>query len=286
MNPRIVLLGGTGLFGSALRRELQDRGSRVVVVARGSSRRNKPDIALDLTKQGERLAQLLEPGDSVVYLLGRSPLRRPRGGRRSYAEVHLRGAANALAAAEASGAGRFFLVSALGVSTHSGAAYAETKAKAEVRARSSDLATTVVAPSILFGKGSEIIATLRLLARLPVVPLPRLAAPLRPIYVGDAARLLADALLSNEPPDRLELVGPERMSFTEIASLYLEVAGTTVLRLPTGISHLLIKALSRIRVPLFPAEIEAMLSIDNAGGPPSKPEELVRFREWIEGCRS
>ncbi len=291
METRFVLLGGTGFFGAALARELRSRGLAVVTVARGT--RGAPDVRADIVRTPHLLGRIFEPGDTVVYVLGLSPLKRPLGGRRRYREVHLDGVRSALAAAVERGVSRFVQVSALGVSRGCGAAYGETKARAsaELRAaarreaRPGQVQTLVVEPSILFGDGSEIVQALDLAARFPAVPLPHIRPAIRPIHVDDAARRLADAVTAEQMPPRLELTGPELLSFNQLAAAYLKPRGARVLLLPRPVSRLLVRVVSRLRIPGLPAELDAMLAMDNAGEGPPRPEELTRFTRWAVALR-
>lgn len=291
MDTRFVLIGGTGFFGRNLREALLERGATVLTASRGrratsprapdSSR--GPDIRITLPEELSALKEALRPGDRVVYLVAATPLRRPLGGRKVYRERHLLGFARVLEMARSRGVAHVTYTSALGVTLDAGAAYAETKARAERLLARSRIAGSVVAPSILFGPGSEIVAALALLSRLPVVPLPDIGAPFRPIHVYDAARIVAEAIMQENPPERLELSGPEALSFAEVAQVYLEARGRRTLLIPRGLSAVGVTLASRIKLPGAPAELEAMLSIDNAGAPPENPAELVRFTEWVRG---
>jgi NADH dehydrogenase len=195
--------------------------------------------------------------------------------------MHVEGVRYALAAAEEAGAAHVAYVSALGVTRRAGAAYAETKALAEELIVRSRIPSTIIAPSILFGEGSEIISLLRRLSALPVVPVPRISAPFRPIHVGDAARLAAEAVTAPAPPPRLPLAGPERLSFFEIVSRFLQAAGTTVVPLPPIVGAAVIRAVSVARLPGLPAELSAMLAIDNAGEAPAHADDLTRYSNWV-----
>jgi NADH dehydrogenase len=172
-------------------------------------------------------------------------------------------------------------LSALGVTRNAGAAYAETKAQAEALVEASRLESTIVLPSILFSSGSEIIALLRAVSRLPVVPLPKISAPFRPIHLSDAARRIADAVLDENPPRRLPLTGPEVLSFSDVARLYLQKRGTSVLALPPALTPSLLRIISRLKLPGLPAELDRMLAIDNAGAPPPQAKRLIRYSSWV-----
>lgn len=280
MEGRFILIGGTGFFGSALAGALRARGATVLTASRRESSGGGQHIRVCLPGDIRGVEDALRPGDRIVYLVAATPLRRPLGGRRTYRRLHLEGFRTVLALAETRGVQQLTYTSALGVHTAAGSAYAETKARAETLLADSRVRGTVVAPSILFGRGSELVSALDLVSRLPVVPIPSLSAPFRPIHVADAARITASALTSTQPPPRVELSGPELLTVTEIARSYLEPRGTTVIELPRALSRRAVSLVSRIKLPGAPAELEGMLAIDNAGAPPEDPTALIRFTEW------
>jgi NADH dehydrogenase len=252
----------------------------VVRCARGRTAAGRVDAIVDVTRP-ETVRAILAPGDVVLHLVGLSPLRRPLGGRAAYSRVHVNGTRNVVAAAERAGARRLVYVSALGVQPRAGAAYAETKARAERIVRAASVRHIIAAPSILFGEGSEIIAGLEFAARLPVVPVPRVSAPFRPVHVEDAARMLVENALADEPPAYLPIVGPERLTFDEVVDSYARAAGRARVSLPAAFVRPVLALASRVKIPGAPAELDRMLAIDNAGGPPSRPDQLVRYTGWV-----
>ena len=278
---RILILGGTGFLGSAVAAEARERGLRAVTAARGSGRAGRvPDLRVDFS-QPASLNGLLRRGDRVINLVGLSPVARPRGGFAAYRALHSRGVRALLDLAERVGIARLVHVSALGVVRGTGAAYAETKANAERALQRSPLATTIVSPSLLFGPGSEIVALLDLISRFPLVPMPTITAGFRPIHVRDAARILIDTVSDDHAPPRLPLVGPELLSATDIARLYLAARGTRMLRVPRLPSELAVRLVSLLRFPGAPTDLRAMLSIDNAG-PDAGDDALLRYSDWVQ----
>jgi NADH dehydrogenase len=321
MADRVVLVGGTGFLGSALSAELTRRGFETVIVARGRREKRHPrggkaeaapstasaasgagaasgasaasgagaasgaaaapaERRADILRP-ETLTGLLRPEDTVVHLVARSPVKRPRGGRGTYRRIHVEGTRNLLRAAEAAKVRRFIYLSALGVTGSAGAAYAETKAHAEELVTQASPASTIVAPSILFGAESELIGLLELLSRIPVVPLPRIEAPFRPIHVADAAARIADAITDPDPPAYLPLSGPEKLSFTDFVRRFLRERGTAFIALPASLTPALLSLVSALKIPGAPAELDRMLAIDNAGDPPPDPEKLTHYSKWV-----
>lgn len=51
-------------------------------------------------------------------------------------------------------------------------------------------------------------------------------------------------------------------------------------RLPRPLTRLLVRIVSHLKPPGAPAELEAMLALDNAGSPPERPDELITFTRW------
>jgi NADH dehydrogenase len=154
---------------------------------------------------------------------------------------------------------------------------------AEAAVRDAPIPCTVVAPSILYGPGSEIVAQLTRLARLPLVPVPKITAPFRPIHVADAARIVVDIALGPLEEDYLPLVGPERLTATEVAERFLDARRTPTVTVPVALSRFAVHLVSRVKLPGAPAELAQMLAIDNAGGPPPNGERLQRYSDWVSG---
>jgi uncharacterized protein YbjT (DUF2867 family) len=293
---RLLVFGGTGFLGSAVVRDARGRGIPVVSIARGNRRDSRgmyPDLIGDVTR-AETLRGVVATGDVVLNLVGLSPVGRPRGGRRAYHAAHVTGAHNLARAADAVGAAALITVSALGVHRECGAAYGETKAQAERIVLTAATPSCVVAPSLLFGDGSEIVRGFDLLAGLPVpsgvpIPIPDVPACFRPIHVDDAARLIVDVAAAGAASAGFDsaagtvvpLVGPELLTAYEIAARALTARGLTVTKIPSFLAGVLVALLSRLKLPGLPAELGAMLALDNAGFPPDEPDGLASYSRWV-----
>jgi uncharacterized protein YbjT (DUF2867 family) len=294
LNPgRLLVVGGTGFLGSTVVEVARERGLAVVSVARGNRRGfadRYPDIVCDITRP-ERLRGVIAAGDTVLNLVGLSPVARPRGGRRGYYGSHTAGTRNLVKAADDAGAAALIYISALGVHRWCGAAYGETKAQAEQIVLTARTPGLIIAPSLLFGDSSEIVQALDLIARrwpLPGISVPNIDTDFRPIHVDDAARRIVDlsvAIGSGEGPvakrNAVPLVGPERLTGYEIVARYLEARGIAVSRLPSPVSMVVVALLSRLKFPGLPAELNRMLALDNAGTPPEFPHDLMAYSRWV-----
>ena len=276
MLGRLVIFGGTGFLGSAVVREARGRNLSVVAVARGNRRSTAgffPDVIADITRPGS-LPGTIRHGDVVLNLVGLSPVRRPRGGRRAYGDAHLRGTRNLTNLADTVGAQRFIYISALGVHRDCGAAYGETKALAEATVRRARTPSVVIAPSLILGPGSEISAALEMISHLPLrwIPVPDITAAFRPTDVADAARTIvdwADGTIRGTTHEYVPLVGPERVTGFEIAANHLTYRGKKVIRVPAAAIRPFIALISGLKLPGMPADLQTMLAIDNAGDAPT-----------------
>ncbi len=233
----VLLVGGTGFVGSALARELHDRGHAVTVLARTPDDASLPDgirtVAGDVTDY-DSIEAAFEGQDVVVNLVALSPLFQPPGGAGMHERVHLGGTENVVEAAEAHGVDRLVQVSALGADPDGPTAYIRAKGAAEAVVRSSSLEWTVVRPSVVFGDGGEFVTFTKKLTTPYVTGLPGGGKTrFQPIWVGDLAPMLADCAVEHRHVGEVyELGGPEVLTLAEVASLAYRADGRSVAVLP------------------------------------------------------
>lgn len=262
----VLVLGGTGFVGSAVQRALAARDIGCSTLSRSPHARPN-HIQADITDR-RRLAAAAAGADVVVNLVAASPLL-PAGNTHVHYHRHLRGVNAILSVLGALPGTRLIHVGALGVEESSRAGYAWTKARAERLVRESGVPALVLSPAILFGDGSELVDTLDLLARLPIAPLPRIPSVFQPLAVTDLAEVIAMAAegfdrVARPGTRQLEVAGPDVMSGTEFAGLFLSSRSTPVIELPRGFIGAAITMASALRVPGFPVDLPRMLAMQNA----------------------
>ncbi len=190
---RATVFGGSGFVGRHIVKRLAARGIVVRVAVRD------PDAALFLKPMGavgqvvpvygdvadERaVAAAVDGADWVIDTVG---FWRPQR-RRSFADVHGKGARFVARHAAATGVRRLVLISGIGASETSPSAYVRSRAAGEKEAREAFAATTVVRPSVVFGPGDAFFTRIGLVARYsPVFPVIGGDTRLQPVYVGDVA---------------------------------------------------------------------------------------------------
>lgn len=216
----VVLIGGSGFFGSRVAQQVLACGARLRIASRHPEAAfnlkplaNLGQIQLarcDVTRP-ESIRAAMQGADAAVYLVGAFS--------GDLEAVHVTGAAQAATAARDAGAKSFVHISAIGADAASDVYYAQTKAEGEEAVRAAFPASTVLRPSVLFGEDDDFINMFaRLIAALPVMPVFGPDARLQPLWVDDAARAVICALAdSGRHGGKLyEIAGPEVLTMARI----------------------------------------------------------------------
>ena len=174
---RVLIVGASGMIGSALAARLAAEGHDVAAVARRpQSGAASHWLRLDLARIADPQAWLphLAGVDAVVNCAG--TLQDAPGN--STAGVHARGAAALFAACARAGVRRVVQVSAIGVD-RAATAFSRTKREGEEALKALDLDWVILRPSVVLGRaayGGG--ALLRALAASPLLPVMPQTAPL------------------------------------------------------------------------------------------------------------
>jgi uncharacterized protein YbjT (DUF2867 family) len=224
----LLLTGATGSVGSRLLPLLLERGEDVRCLVREPRRLGprRVDVQIALGDLGEMsdpylVRQALRGVDTVVHLAATIRDQPPH----RIEELNGLATVRLLRAAERSGVRRFVFFSALNASTAQRTRFFRAKWLAEQAVTSSELQTTVFAPSIVYDHSDPWITLLRRFSFLPVLPVSGDGvARFQPIWADDAARC-AVAALYGEARDRYELAGPETLSYDEMSDLVSQISG-------------------------------------------------------------
>ena len=216
----IVLLGGSGYFGTHVAQELLSRGARLRIATRNPKRAFRIKALANLGQvqflraditDTTVLPALVDGADAVVNLVGAFKGKLDR--------IHVEGPAALATAAAAAGVGAFVHVSANGADATSTVAYARTKAEGEAAVLAAFPRATILRPSIMFGSDDTFLNMLGgLIAMAPFVPVLGAEAKLQPVFVDDAACALANALAdpATHGGKTYELVGPEVITMGDL----------------------------------------------------------------------
>lgn len=214
---RILLVGGTGLIGSAIHARLSADGHECVLVSRHPAAPDTHHITLDVarTTDASKWKGILAGVDAVINAAGALQGQDMQG-------VHVAGSAALYTACESAGVRRVILFSAIGSNRDARTDFSRTKRDGEAALMARDLDWVVLRPSVVVGRpaygGS---ALLRGLASLPVLPIMPDTAAIQPVHLDDVVDTVLFFLQPGAPSRlALDLAGPRRMTFSDAVALF------------------------------------------------------------------
>jgi uncharacterized protein YbjT (DUF2867 family) len=219
---RILIVGVTGLIGSAIAARLVAEGHKIT----GISRRPPQGLALvrhisldmALATEVETWLPCLEGLHAVLYCAGLLQ----EGSGESLRAVHEAAPRALFAACEVQKLKRVIYLSAVGVDRDAPTEFSRTKRVAEEALVRHQLDWVILRPSVVVGRaaygGS---ALLRGLASLPLLPIMRGAGSLQVVHLDDLVETVSFFLRPGAPTHVvLDLVGPRRWRFDELVALF------------------------------------------------------------------
>ncbi|NHN59972.1 MULTISPECIES: complex I NDUFA9 subunit family protein [Halorussus] len=264
----VLVAGGTGFIGTNLVAELVERDHDVTVLARDPDESDLPsevDRARGDVTAYDSIEAAFDDQDVVVNLVSLSPLFKPTGGL-SHEEVHLGGTRNVVEAAESHGVRKIVQMSGLGADPDAPTSFLRTKGLAERIVAESDLAATIIRPSVVFGEGDEFVGFTKLLTTPYVAALPGGGRTrFQPIWVGDLAPMLAASIEAEHDGETYELGGPEVLTMADVAKLAYRAEGkpVTVLPLPMPLARLGLAVADPLPFVPFGTDQYRSLNVDN-----------------------
>lgn len=234
----VTVFGGSGFLGRNVVRALCKRDYRVRVAVR------RPELAGYLQPSG-RLGQVhtvqanlrypasveaaVRDSHVVINLVGVLA----ESGGQTFDAVQAKGAETVAKAAAAAGASLVH-VSAIGADAESPSRYAKAKAAGEAAVSAAVPSATIFRPSVMFGPEDQFTNRFAALARMsPVLPLIGGQTKMQPVYVGDVATAIADAVDGKAKPGATyELGGPEVLTMREIIEAIVEIANRKPMLVP------------------------------------------------------
>ena len=229
-----LVLGGTGFVGSHVCEKLIRAGWTVTVPTR---RRNNARGVMHLpgltvqeqdVHDGAALARLAQGHDAVVNLVAIL-----HGDQAAFNRVHVELPEKIAAACASAGVGQLVHISALGADAHKPGTrpsmYLRSKSLGEavLLASCSQLALTILRPSVIFGAGDKFLNLFASLQKVaPFVPLAGAEARFQPVWVEDVASAVVHSLARQSPGvQTLEACGPEVFTLKQLVELSARLAG-------------------------------------------------------------
>ncbi len=229
----ILLTGATGVVGSALLPELLAQGHEVRCLVRDPRRlgpsRVRVQLSLSDLADPRGLRHAVRGADTVIHLAAAIRDQPPK----RLEEINALGTYRLLKAAENAGVRRFIFFSAIGATLHQRTRFFRSKALAEDIVEGGDIETTIISPSIIYGREDPWVTLMRRLTLLPVMPISGVGrARFQPVWVADVAEATIAAI--DAPAGHYELGGPEQLTYAQMARVIAECAGRPrpLLRVP------------------------------------------------------
>ncbi|MCA1408425.1 SDR family oxidoreductase [Ensifer sp. IC3342] len=243
---RVLVVGASGLIGSAVCAKLLERGVTVVRVLRPGSSRSWTGEAVELD-----LARAVRPQDWLPHLSNIDAVVNCAGTLQDgpgedTTGVHIRGPSALFHACEQAGVRRVIHFSAMGVEKQQLSPFSLTKFEGDKALMARDLDWVILRPSVVLGAGAfGASALFRGLAALPILPLMPNTGLLQVVRLEDVVHTV-EKLVHPSAPKRLvlEVAGPEALSFADVVGAYRRWFGwrpARALNIPAPIAHLLYK---------------------------------------------
>ncbi|MBV7434224.1 NAD-dependent epimerase/dehydratase family protein [Cardiobacteriaceae bacterium TAE3-ERU3] len=237
----ILLLGGSGFIGHAVKARLLADGHQVTAPRHGELDFIHPDLA--------KLKALMQGQDAVVNTVGIMHHRTDL-----LETIHHHAPLQFAGHAKEAGVAQWIQLSALGADSDSPVAFVGCKGHGDaalLRLADDGFKVKIARPSVVFGRGGNSTRAFLRLARLPRLCLPeRGNFTLQPVHVDDVAEGLCRLLQNDGSDNVVNMVGKTRHSLAEYLNILREqIHGKPPLRVHQA-PDLLVKIAARgLRVP-------------------------------------
>ena len=283
----VVVTGAFSYTGKYATRLLLDRGYRVRTLTFHPLRENQFGPQVEVFPYNfDRPERLLESLRGASALINTYWVRFPRGD--ATFEGAVRNTRVLIDAAARAGVRRIVHVSIANPSLNSPFGYYRGKAQLEQAVAASRLAYTILRPAVIFGLEDILINNIAWFVRkFPVFGIPGSGRyRIRPIFVEDMARLLADAV-ERRSNCVVNAAGPETFSFEELVRLISCHLGMNplLLHLPMPLAYASTRAIGWLvgDVILAWQEYRGLMADLLAPGGPSTGE--TRLSNWLRENR-
>lgn len=268
----VTIFGGAGFIGKTLVQHLAKAGYRIRVAVR------RPNSALIVKPLGDlgqvqvaqanirnkaSVAAVIKDADIVINLV--SVLH--ESGSQSFEKLNVEGAANIAEVASYAGVKRLIQISAIGADGESPSKYARTKARGEKAVMEHFPNATILRPSVIFGPDDQFFNKFAGMAKMfRMLPVVCGDTKMQPIYVGDVAKAIANAIQDeNAVGKTYEIGGPKTYTLREIMELVNKVTEQNVPLIPVPIQLAYFQAffLGMLPNPLLTIDQLRLLQKDN-----------------------
>lgn len=278
---RILIAGASGFIGNALSQALTAAGHSVL---RGARRpRSAEEVAIDFTRPDPvAWQQALRDCDAAINAVG---ILREHGGQ-TFAALHTDGPQQFFAACAAAGVRRVVQISAQGAEG-SDAPFLASKRAADDFLHSLPLEWQIVRPALVYGEAGASARLFRLLASLPLTPLPLGGGQrVHSIHIDDLCAEILRLLDPATPAGQcLDLRGGEALSLRELVATYrrgMGFAPAPLLPLPGWLMNVAARASQHLPGGLLDTQTWRLLQRADAYVGTPFPPDARRPGEFID----
>ncbi|WP_157315008.1 SDR family oxidoreductase [Chitinibacter sp. GC72] len=212
----ILLLGASGLIGSALLPTLLAQGYCVTTLSRKATEDNTRQGICQLQAD---ISRWIEPQDWQAALAGIDVVINAVGifaenAQQSFATLHIAMPTALFAACEQYGVQHVIQISALGADTQAATEYWRSKGEADAALMASQLDWAIVRPSLIYSPNGRSCQQFLSMASWPLLPDLRNSAAVQPVHLDDVIAAIL-ALLAAPNQQVVNLVGPSAMSLSQ-----------------------------------------------------------------------
>ena len=274
----VLLVGGTGYVGDAMRHRLHEAGHQVTLLVRPSSSPERYEQEGFTTAQGDvtdpnslvRALERVRP-DAVINLVAVIKEK----GKATFEQMNYRGTVHVVDAMRQTGVDRILQMSALGAGNLPDYPYHYTKWKAENYVKDSGLIWTIFRPSIVFGPGQheQFVGQLADVVKMKIAPVVPVVGDgmsrFQPVHLDDVAAAYERAVRDpvTTAGQIYELAGPEVLTYEEILDECARALGTQKRKLHVPVALMKPAAALMGAVPFIDAPVTTeqlkMLKLDN-----------------------
>ena len=248
----IALIGGSGFIGEYVVGRLLALGKDVRIAVRRRSHASRMQmLPVQITEcdvhDPAQLSAFLDGADAVINLVGILQDKRQMPYGPGFKKAHVELPRKIVEACVATGIRRLLHVSALGADSQGPSMYQRSKGDGEkvilaAGEPPTNLLTTIFRPSVIFGPRDKFLNTFASLQKLvPVIPLASPNTRFQPVFVGDVARAIVNAIDLDAAVGRVfELGGPRIYTLREIVQFAGAASGhpRRIIGLPNALARL------------------------------------------------
>lgn len=224
----IVIFGGRGVIGSAITETLRAAGREVVVVTHNTGYASAPGFRYGDMLRPETLGPALEGAEVVIQSANfpTYPIEKPRR-QHTFMSFDGLGTERLVAAAEAYGARRYIYISGVGTRADSPRPYFQAIWRGEQAVLNSKLAGVCIRPAFVYGPQDRGLNRILRAAKIsPFIPVVGGGRQLhQPVYVGDVAEVVRQAVEADGPTGAYEVGGPQQLTLEDMLKTLFQIVG-------------------------------------------------------------